>query len=61
LPSAAAAGLNPEGFFTPEERNEIMLLSDDGTQLIDGEECKRLRDSHKKRFRGVWLTLPDAG
>lgn len=47
-------GLNPEAFFTPEERGEILLLSDDGTRLIDGKPCKSL-ESHAKRFRGVWL------
>ncbi|MBE7449345.1 MAG: DUF3616 domain-containing protein [Kofleriaceae bacterium] len=48
--------LNPEGFFTPEGRDEIMLLSDDGDQLVDGQPCKRLTDPTRKRFRGVWLT-----
>lgn len=50
---------NPEGFFTPENRDDIMLLSDDGAELIDGEECKRLEDTTRKRFRGVWLTVPE--
>lgn len=49
--------LNPEGFFTPEERNDIMVLSDDGARTIAGERCKDLKDSNEKRFRGVWLAL----
>lgn len=49
------AGFNPEGFFTPDERDEILLLSDDGEQEIDGVACKRLRDPAKKRFRGLWV------
>jgi hypothetical protein len=49
--------LNPEGFFTPEERTDIMVLSDDGARTIDGERCKDLKDSSQKRFRGVWLAL----
>lgn len=48
---------NPEGFFTPEERSEFLLLSDDGTEMVDGVRCKRLKDASKKRFRGVWLRL----
>jgi hypothetical protein len=49
------AGLGPEGFFSPEQREEIMLLSDDGTRLVDGIPCKRLDDPARKGFRGVWV------
>ncbi len=48
-------GLNPEGFFTPESRDEILLLSDDGALEIDGTPCKSLPDSSAKRFRGLWV------
>jgi hypothetical protein len=51
-------GLNPEAFFTPENADEILLLSDDGTVPVGGVECKRLKDPAKKRFRGVWVKLP---
>lgn len=50
-------GLNPEGFFTPEDRSDIMVLSDDGARTVQGERCKDLKDSREKRFRGVWLAL----
>jgi hypothetical protein len=52
---------NPEGFFTPDQRNDIMLLSDDGGIAIDGTDCKRLEDASLKRFRGAWLSLPLIG
>lgn len=49
-------GLNPEGFFTPEDADEIMVLSDDGTQRVNGTRCKDLkRGEGLKRFRGVWI------
>jgi hypothetical protein len=51
---------NPEGFFTPEERNSILLLSDDGGVVTDGKECKRLEDPGMKRFRGAWLRVEAA-
>lgn len=51
-------GLNPEAFFTPEQADEILLLSDDGAMTIDGVECKRLKEPARKRFRGVWIRLP---
>ena len=51
-------GYNPEAFFTPEDGGRILLLSDDGTSDVDGTECKRLKDTSKKRFRGLWLTPP---
>lgn len=49
--------LNPEGFFTPEERSEFLVLSDDGSVSIEGKPCKKQKDPRKKRFRGAWLTL----
>jgi len=49
--------LNPEGFFTPEARDAILVLSDDGTELIGGAPCKELQSSERKRFRGMWLDL----
>lgn len=58
--SVDLAGLNPEAFFTPEDAEEILLLSDDGTAPVDGVECKRLKDASRKRFRGVWVRLPES-
>ena len=52
------AGLNAEAFVTFEDRDEILLLSDDGSRLVDGQECKRLKDAAAKRFRGRWVRLP---
>jgi hypothetical protein len=49
------AGLNPEGFFTPDGGGDVLVLSDDGSQLIDGTECKRLSDPAQKRFRARWI------
>ena len=49
---------NPEAFFTAESRDQIMLFSDDGTVVIDGQECKSLDDATKKQFRGRWLKVP---
>jgi len=48
---------NPEGFFTPEERDDIMLLSDDGSREISGERCKDIKDESEMRFRGLWLKI----
>lgn len=50
-------GLNPEGTFTPEARDELMLLSDDGTVLHGDVPCKDLTDPSQRRFRGVWVKL----
>lgn len=52
------AGYNPEGFFTPEDRDEILLLSDDGSVLVDGTPCKELAAPEQRSFRGVWLRPP---
>lgn len=50
--------LGPEGFFTPEARSELLVLSDDGSRILHGKACKKLRDSAQKSFRGMWVTLP---
>jgi len=58
LESARLSGFGPEGFFSHHERSEVLVLSDDGTRLVDGVLCKRLDGPDQKRFRGVWLGLP---
>jgi hypothetical protein len=50
-------GFGPEGFFSPPGRDGVMILSDDGTRLVDGVACKRLGEPARKAFRGVWLEL----
>jgi hypothetical protein len=47
---------NPEGFFTPESRDSILVLSDDGTRPLGDTECKSVKDPAQKRFRGAWVT-----
>ncbi len=51
-------GFGPEGFFSSEGRDELLILSDDGTRIIDGVPCKQLVDPRRKRFPGLWLRLP---
>jgi hypothetical protein len=58
IPSEELRHYNPEGLFTPETRDRILLLSDEGSRLIGSVECKRLTDPAQKRFRGLWLALP---
>lgn len=51
-------GFGPEGFFSPPGGDGVMILSDDGTRLVDGVPCKRLSEPERKGFRGIWLRLP---
>jgi uncharacterized protein DUF3616 len=53
-------GLNPEAFFTPDDLDLVLLLSDDGSESIDGVPCKHLEERSRKRFRGRWIALPPA-
>lgn len=46
---------NPEALLVIEGRSDVLLMSDDGSLLIEGAECKKLKDRTKKRFRGLWL------
>lgn len=54
------SGLNPEAIAVVPDAHgtELLALSDDGTVLCDGVECKRLRDPTRKRFRFVQWPLP---
>jgi uncharacterized protein DUF3616 len=55
---AVFAGANPEAFFTAENNDEILVLSDDGAREIRGKACKKLKGKKHKSFRGLWLKLP---
>jgi hypothetical protein len=57
LNAMSGKDFNPEGFFTPDQRDRIMLLSDDGGRLVNGKECKRLKDPGAKSFRGRWVAI----
>lgn len=58
VPTPSLEHFNPEAFFTPEDRDRFMVLSDDGGREIDGKDCKKLKKDKDKRFRGLWLRLP---
>jgi hypothetical protein len=47
--------LNPEGLAFQGDDSDYLILSDDGTTRIDGRDCKDLKDSSQKQFRGTWL------
>jgi hypothetical protein len=51
-------GFGAEALFTPESRDEILVLSDDGTRLVNGRACKKLKRAAEKSFRGVWVRMP---
>ncbi|HTV17656.1 MAG TPA: DUF3616 domain-containing protein [Polyangiaceae bacterium] len=51
-------GSNPEAFFSAEDNDQILVLSDDGTRDVGGKPCKKLKSKKHKSFRGVWLTPP---
>jgi len=53
---ADVSGLNPEGFVSPGGSQRILVLSDDGSELVNGTECKRLTDRTQKRFRARFVT-----
>jgi hypothetical protein len=55
---AVFADANPEAFFTAENNDEILVLSDDGARTVRGKPCKKLKGKKHKRFRGLWLKLP---
>lgn len=46
---------NPEAFFSPDDRRQFMVLSDDGGLKNGKSSCKNLKDPRRKSFRGIWL------
>ena len=70
----AGGDFNPEGLIAFADRDDLLLLSDDGSrlvqvddpaqclpgELIDGQWCpnKALVDEGEKTFHGRWLALP---
>lgn len=54
--SADLTGLNPEGFVTTSGSRKTLVVSDDGSELISGTECKRLDQTSQKRFRARFIT-----
>ena len=51
-------GMNAEAFFSRDDRDAILLISDDGDVKIAGQRCKRLANPHSKAFHGRWVALP---
>lgn len=62
IAAVSFAQLNPEGmvFQRPDGTSEFFVLSDDGSQQVEGKDCKKLKDPTLKRFRGSVLRLPAA-
>jgi hypothetical protein len=61
LEKVQLTGINPEGmsFVATGGKREFLVVSDDGTRSVDGDECKKLKDPALKRFRGVVLQLQE--
>jgi hypothetical protein len=59
LENIKLAGLNPEGmsFVAADGKREFLVVSDDGSRSVDGQDCKKLKDPAQKRFRGIVLKL----
>jgi hypothetical protein len=60
LSSITFTNFNPEAILVyPDAARPFQVLSDDGTMLINGVACKSLANANLKKFRAVWVSLPD--
>jgi hypothetical protein len=51
-------GLRPEALVIyPHERRRIQIISDDGAELINGQNCKGLAKAQDKSFRSLWVNI----
>jgi hypothetical protein len=59
VPDTHFKGVNPEALlvYPDTPANEFQILSDDGTRKISGEDCKKLKEPARKRFRSFWVRL----
>jgi uncharacterized protein DUF3616 len=46
--------INPEAFAAFPDRDAVLVLSDDGTVMVDGIECKD-QPLERRTFRGIWI------
>jgi Protein of unknown function (DUF3616) len=54
---ALPAGFRFEALFWVEETNQLMLLSDDGTEVVNGRACNdKKTPTHLKSFRAIWIS-----
>jgi len=55
-------GLHPEALIIyPDEKARMQVLSDDGSELVGGTECKDEKvKAQDKQFRSIWIS-PSAG
>ena len=52
-------GLSPEAIvsFPGNKESQLLLLSDDGDEPVDGKSCKKLKKTpDKQQFRGRWVS-----
>ena len=59
VPQVDFTGINPEAIAVMNTTGveELFVVSDDGTRLINGVECKKLRDPNKMEFRAATFPL----
>jgi hypothetical protein len=57
LDGIAVPDFHTEAFFTPEQSDRFMLLSDDGSREVSGRRCKDLAKTSEREFRGIWMKL----
>ncbi len=55
--TADLAGLHAEAVLAPDDRDQILVLSDDGSVPVGPFRCKDLPDPAQKHFRGLRLHL----
>jgi hypothetical protein len=51
-------GLHPEALIVyPKKKTTIQILSDDGSESINGQNCKDLAKTQDKSFRSTWVDI----
>lgn len=52
------AGLRPEALVVyPDKKTKIQVISDDGAEVINNQNCKSIANAHSKSFRSIWVDI----
>jgi hypothetical protein len=59
IPAPKLDGLNPEAISFPNKgpSTDFLVVSDDGTARVGNQDCKKVKDPNRRKFRAVAMSL----
>jgi uncharacterized protein DUF3616 len=58
VPHVSFGELNPESVIIySDEPRKVQIVSDEGTKIVGGRECKEAEDLHQRSFHSAWVSF----